>query len=293
MWWGRVLSQWGHSSFRCFTTQTNNWQLENAKEDCRTRVSISRKGNQFNRRTSDVYIVRFLTVFSWYSDISCCNGVTGYWFPSVKRQEAHRSTGQSFDTPVRDGEIRVGDDLRVMIQRNKDKGIVHALQPGTVQEIIARICMRWWNTLSSQVAGSAAIPFMELLDAPAIHLAYVLEAFDGISTGGLFNWKPETGKNCAYSLENEDCPRLPLFTRKGPTGSTALLNPRFWLLFDELSTWRSILQLYCSVESSLTTRRTWPVPRAQRVLRRWVGPVLNSVRCQKIPRTWSPTLPAW
>ena len=40
----------------------------------------------------------------------------------------------------------------------------------------------------------------------------------------------------AYSLKSEDDPRLLLFTRKGPTGSTALLNPIFWLVFDELST---------------------------------------------------------
>ena len=53
-----------------------------------------------------------------------------------------------------------------------------------------------------------------------------------------FNWKMDTGKDSAYSLKNEDYPRLPLFTRKGPACSTALLNPLFWLVFDELSTWR-------------------------------------------------------
>ena len=35
---------------------------------------------------------------------------------------------------------------------------------------------------------------------------------------------------------------------KGLAGSTALLNPVFWLVFDELSTWRSMSQLYCNVE---------------------------------------------
>ena len=47
----------------------------------------------------------------------------------------------------------------------------------------------------------------------------------------------------AYSLKNEDYPRLPLFTRKGPAGSTALHNPLFWLVFNELGTWRSMSQL--------------------------------------------------
>ena len=41
-----------------------------------------------------------------------------------------------------------------MIKGNKDGGILHALPPEIVPEIIARIGMRWWNTGSSQVAQS-------------------------------------------------------------------------------------------------------------------------------------------
>ena len=50
-------------------------------------------------------------------------------------------------------------------------------------------------------------------------------------------------------LKKEDYPRLPLFTRKGPAGSTILLNPVFWLMLDERSTWTSMSQLYCNSDN--------------------------------------------
>ena len=66
----------------------------------------------------------------------------------------------------------VGKSVRM--KGNKVGGIVHVLQPEIVQEIISHIGMRWWNAGSSQVAGSVAIAFTELLGAAAVHLAYVL-----------------------------------------------------------------------------------------------------------------------
>ena len=55
----------------------------------------------------------------------------------------------------------------------------------------------------------------------ALHLAYVLYASDGISAGGLFQWKRDTGQDRAYSLDPADYPSLPLFKLKGAKGSTA------------------------------------------------------------------------
>ena len=83
----------------------------------------------------------------------------------------------------------------------------------------------------------------------ALHLAYVPYASDCIFASGLFQWKRDTGPDRAYSLDPLDYPRLPPFTRKGAKGSTADLNAVFWLVFDSVSTWRSIsiLQLYCNV----------------------------------------------
>ena len=60
------------------------------------------------------------------------------------------------------------------------------------------------------------------------------------------NWTPAM-RDKAYSLKPEDYPRLPLFCRMGPAGSVALLNTVFCLVFDELSTWRSMSRLYCNV----------------------------------------------
>ena len=46
--------------------------------------------------------------------------------------------------------------------------------------------------------------FMELLGMAALHLAYVPCASDGISAGGLFQWKRDTGPDHAYSLDPAD-----------------------------------------------------------------------------------------
>ena len=62
-------------------------------------------------------------------------------------------------------------------------------------------------------------------------------AKNAFCTKRAFSWAKKNS-SCAYSLKNENHPRLPLFTRKGPAGSTALLNPVFWLIFDKLSSWR-------------------------------------------------------
>ena len=42
----------------------------------------------------------------------------------------------------------------LLTKPNKEGGIVHALQPQIVPEIIARVGMRWWNAGSASVAGS-------------------------------------------------------------------------------------------------------------------------------------------
>ena len=63
-----------------------------------------------------------------------------------------RSAPKPADAPVR--ENRVGDNFVMLIKGNKEGGIVHALQPAIVPEIIARYGMRWWNTESSKVAAS-------------------------------------------------------------------------------------------------------------------------------------------
>ena len=59
---------------------------------------------------------------------------------------------------------------------------------------------------------------IELLGMAALHLAYVPYASDGISAGGLFQWKRDLGPVRAYSLDPADYPRLPLFTWKGAKG---------------------------------------------------------------------------
>ena len=74
--------------------------------------------------------------------------------------------------------------------------------------------------------------FMELLGMAALHLSCIQCASYCISTGGLFQWRLNTGEDRAYSLDPADYPRLPLFTWMGPEGSTSLLNAVFWLTFD-------------------------------------------------------------
>ena len=60
--------------------------------------------------------------------------------------------------------------------------------------------------------------FMELLGMAALHLVYVVDSSDGISAGGLFHWRKDTGPDRAYNLVATDYPRLPLFSWKGPAG---------------------------------------------------------------------------
>lgn len=47
-----------------------------------------------------------------------------------------------------------GQDLMALTKSHKDGGIVHAIQPIIVPEIIARCGMRWWNASSASLAGS-------------------------------------------------------------------------------------------------------------------------------------------
>ena len=68
-----------------------------------------------------------------------------------------------------------------------------------------------------------------------------------ISSGGLFRWERDICPDRAYSLDPADYLRLPLFTWKGAKGITVFLNAVFWLVFDSVITWRSMLQLYCNV----------------------------------------------
>ena len=74
----------------------------------------------------------------------------------------------------------------------------------------------------------------------AIHFGYLMLSSDGIPAGVLFNWMLYTSDGRVYSLDTADYPRLPLFTRSGRAGTTAFLNPVFWLVFDDLSTWSSM-----------------------------------------------------
>ena len=55
---------------------------------------------------------------------------------------------KSASKPVEDSQPRVlapGQDLKLLTRAAKDGGIVHAIQPMFVPEIIARCGMRWWN----------------------------------------------------------------------------------------------------------------------------------------------------
>ena len=45
----------------------------------------------------------------------------------------------------------------LLAKSNKEGGIVHALQPQIVPEIIARVGMRWWNAGSASVAVRKAV----------------------------------------------------------------------------------------------------------------------------------------
>ena len=49
------------------------------------------------------------------------------------------------------------------------------------------------------------------------------------------------------SIDEADYPNLPLYKLKGTEGNSALLISVFWLVFDFLSTWRKMQELYCNV----------------------------------------------
>jgi len=68
---------------------------------------------------------------------------TGHGSTPSKSAKRRRSSGQSkaFEEPV----ISPGSDLSLLIKSQKAGGIVKALQPILVPEIIARNGMRWWN----------------------------------------------------------------------------------------------------------------------------------------------------
>ena len=93
VWWGKALRQM--RTLKLPLLYYTDKQSKTRKCNGRFRVSVSRKGNRGNNRTSDVYIV---TIFSWNSEVSCCGGVIGYWFkfPSVERQEAKQKYCQVF-----------------------------------------------------------------------------------------------------------------------------------------------------------------------------------------------------
>jgi hypothetical protein len=78
-----------------------------------------------------------LTYFVWQNP-------TGHGSTPSKSAKRRRSSGQSKafeETPV----ISPGSDLKLLINPLKAGGIVHAIQPILVPEIIARVGMRWWN----------------------------------------------------------------------------------------------------------------------------------------------------
>ena len=51
-----------------------------------------------------------------------------------------------------------------------------------------------------------------------------------------------------YSLKTDDYPKFLLFDRTGDSTTTVLLNQLFWLVFEELSTWRSLPALYSQIQ---------------------------------------------
>ena len=72
-----------------------------------------------------------------------------------------------------------------------------------------------------------------------MYMIYVLYASDGIYAGGLFQTQARIVPTASRTKTIQDflCSsgRAPL-----PTGSTALFNPVFWLVFDKHSMWMSM-----------------------------------------------------
>ena len=127
---------------------------------------------------------------------------------------------------------------------------------------------------------------MKLSGIAALHLAYIPYATHCISPGGLFLWKRDTGPDRAYSLDPEDYPRLPLFKLKGAKGSTAFSTLYFGSWLTRLVNHGGVCR---NSTATLPTWLTWPIPCKSRFLLRWELFVLHSQRCQRFPRTWSPT----
>ena len=111
---------------------------------------------------------------------------------------------------------------------------------------------------------------------------------DGIPAGGLFNWKLDISVGRVYSLDTADYPRLPLFTRSVRAGTTGFLNAMFWLVFDDLSTWRSMSQLYFLIDEMEVLASSVYDATPAAVER----PFLLSVLLPRFSGTWTATLPA-
>ena len=116
----------------------------------------------------------------------------------------------------------------------------------------------------------------------ALHLAYVPYASDSNQQVAFSSGKGIQARivpTASTQRTAADNPRLPQFKLKGAKGSTAFLNAVFWLVFDSISTWRSMLQLYCNAADMANLAR--PIPCSTRFLRRWDRFVLHSQRCQR------------
>ena len=93
--------------------------------------------------------------------------------------------------------------------------------------------------LSAELSSGSHSHWLWYVSAEAIHIGYGMLASDCIPTGCHFHWKLDTGISRTYSLNTADYLRLSLFqfTRRGSAGTAAFLNPVYWLVFDQLSTW--------------------------------------------------------
>ena len=98
---------------------------------------------------------------------------------------------------------------------------------------------------SGQAIDEHQKAFFGLLGGEAIHIDFDMKiAFDCLLAGGLFQRRLDTTDSQRYSLKLEDYPKLPLFDRTGRDSNfsktTVLLKQLLWLVFAELSTWRSL-----------------------------------------------------
>ena len=114
------------------------------------------------------------------------------------------------------------------------------------------------HKLETTVLGNRTVEhqkaFFEFLGAVAFHFGYhdVMLASDSIPAGCLFNWNLDTSDTWVYRLS-----KTSLFTRSGRAGTTAFLNPVFWL---ELTSLLSLVRggvATLLLESRLTRWRSW------------------------------------